>query len=168
MRKQPEGFAAPVSAIYNKIMRGATGLANGRPNTLPFIIPKNPNPSDLSECRNISCTSIFSKILEGVVLEQLRPEITPDSSQYGGTLKCGAEHMLVDIWERVLLALEGGRNAAVLLGVDYEKAFNRMEHAACIEQLRKLGASDGSVALVRAFLENRTMKISIDGLPRSK
>ena len=71
--------------------------------------------------------------------------------------------MLVDIWEKVLSALEGGQNAAVLLGVDYEKAFNRMEHAACIGELRRLGASDRSIALVRAFLENRTMKISIDG-----
>ena len=162
VRKYPEAFAAPVSAIYNKINEAAYWPKQWKTEHLT-IIPKNPNPADLSECRNISCTSIFSKILEGVVLRQLRAEIAPDASQYGGTLKCGAKHMLVDIWEKVLSALEGGQSAAVLLGVDYEKAFNRMEHATCIEELRRLGASDGSIALVRAFLENRPMKISIDG-----
>ena len=162
VRRYPEAFAAPVSAIYKKINEEGFWPKQWKTEHLT-IIPKNPNPADLSECRNISCTSIFSKILEGVILRQLRDEICQDDGQYGGTPKCGAEHMLVDIWEKVLSALEGGQNAAVLLGVDYEKAFNRMEHAACIEELRRLGASDGSIALVRAFLENRTMVISIDG-----
>lgn len=71
--------------------------------------------------------------------------------------------MLVDLWEKILCALEGGANAAVLLGIDYEKAFNRMEHAVCLKQLQRLGASPGSLSLVRAFLEDRTMTIVIDG-----
>ena len=127
------------------------------------MIPKNPNPADLSECRNISCTSIFSKILEGEVLCQLRTELRPDPDQYGGIRKCSVEHMLVDLWEDILSVLEGGTHASVLLGVDYEKAFNRMRHDECLNQLKRLGASDGSIALVRAFLERRTMTINIDG-----
>ena len=87
----------------------------------------------------------------------------PDPAQYGGTPKCGAEHMLVDIWEKVLTALEGGKSAAVLLGFDYEKVFNRMEHAVCLDKLRVLGASAGSISLVRAFLEKRCMTITVDG-----
>ena len=61
-------------------------------------------------------------------------------------------------------ALEGGKSAAVLLGVDYEKAFNHMEHAVCLEQLERLGASPESVAMVKAFLENMTITISLGGL----
>ena len=97
------------------------------------------------------------------MLRQLRSELLPDSAQYGETPKCGAEHMLVDIWEGVLGAMEGGKSAAVLLGVDYEKAFNRMEHSVCLDKLRNLGASEGSISIVRAFLENRSMTITIDG-----
>ena len=95
------------------------------------------------------------------MLEKLRGELIPDPSQYGGRPKCGAEHMLVDMWEKIMGSLEGGKSAAVLLGVDYEKAFNRMEHDVCLEQLRLLGASEGSMAMVRAFLENRTMTITM-------
>ena len=102
-------------------------------------------------------------VLEGVVLRQLRAELLPDPAQYGGSPGCGAEHMLVEIWEKVLSSMEGGKSAAVLLGVDYEKAFNRMEHSVCIAKLRALGASVGSVALVRAFLEQRGMTITLDG-----
>lgn len=73
----------------------------------------------MSKCRNISCTSIFSKILEGVVIGWLREELIPDPAQCGGAPKCGAEHMLIDIWDRTLAAMEGGKRVAVLLGVDY-------------------------------------------------
>lgn len=38
-----------------------------------------------------------------------------------------------------------------------------MEHSTCLEKLALLGASLGSLALVRAFLEERLMTISIDG-----
>ena len=71
--------------------------------------------------------------------------------------------MLLELWEEVVKGLEGGKNAVVVLGVDYKKAFNRMEHSVCLDQLEKLGASEGSLSLVRAFLEGRMMQITIDG-----
>ena len=162
VRRFPEAFAGPVGVIFNEI--NTTGMwPKAWKTEFLTIIPKVPNPASLAECRNISCTSIFSKILEGQVLLKLRSELLPDQNQYGGKPKCGVEHMLVDLWEEVLSSMEGGTNAAVLLGIDYEKAFNRMEHAVCLEQLEKLGASPGSLALVRAFLEDRQMTITIEG-----
>ena len=71
--------------------------------------------------------------------------------------------MLVDLWENILISMEGGTKAAVLLGIDYEKAFNRMEHSVCLQQLEKLGATPGSLSLVRTFLLDRRMTINIDG-----
>ena len=62
-----------------------------------------------------------------------------------------------------MAGLDDGSSIAVLLGVDYEKAFNRMEHATCLRQLRELGASEGSILLVRAFLEDRKMTITVAG-----
>ena len=96
------------------------------------------------------------------MLKQLRGELRPNPNQYGGVPKCGVEHMLVDLWEKIMATLDGGDKAAVLLGVDYEKTFNRMDHTVCLRQLKKLGASKGSRSLVRAFLEGRRMTIRID------
>ena len=90
-------------------------------------------------------------------------QLRPDPSQYGGIKGCSVDHMLVDMWEDILGCMEGGKTAAMLLGVDYEKAFNRMEHAECVRQLRMLGASEGSISLVRPFLEDRAMTITING-----
>ena len=117
-------------------------------NGIPYGDTQGAEPEGLHECRNISCTAAFSKILEGQVLEKLKVELTPNGSQYGGAKKCGAEHMLLDLWEDILQAMEGGGTAGVLLGVDYKKAFNRMEHGVCLDQLWTLGSSPGSLALV--------------------
>ena len=162
VRRFPEAFAKPVAGIFNAVDKSGCWPVQWKTEHLT-IIPKVPNPGGLNECRNISCTSVFSKVLEGEVLLKLRGELEPDHNQYGGMPKCGAEHMLIDIWEKVLGALDGGQSAAVLLGVDYKKALNRMDHATCLEQLKLLGASEGSVALVCAFLSERRMTITING-----
>ena len=162
IRGYPVEFAVPVMEIFNKINATGRWPLAWKTEYLT-VIPKVPNPSGLHECRNISCTAALSKILEGQVLEKLKSELVPDPSQYGGAKKCGVEHMLLDLWEDILVSMEGGKTAAVLLGVDNEKAFNRMEHAVCLEQLQKLGVSPGSLSLVRAFLEGRRMTIIIDG-----
>ena len=162
IRAFPDQFAVPVSMIYNRVNDTGYWPSKWKKEHLT-VIPKVPNPTDLSQCRNISCTSAFSKVLENQVLLKLRRELDPDPQQYGGVQNCGVEHLLVDIWEKVLSDMEGGKTASVILGVDYEKAFNRMEHSECIEQLRRLGATEGSVSLVRAFLEDRKMTITIGG-----
>ena len=162
VRRHPQAFATPIAAIYNRINSTGSWPTSWKTEHLT-IIPKVPNPAYLSQCRNISCTSIFSKVLEGEVLIKLRSELESDHNQYGGVPGSGAKHLLVDLLENVLGAMEGGDHAAVLLGVDYEKAFNRMEHAVCLEQLKLLGASPGSLSLVRAFLEGRQMTVTLDG-----
>ena len=160
VRRFPAAFAKPVRDIFNGINASSRWPSAWKTEHLT-IIPKVPNPTSLAECRNISCTSVFSKILEGQVLLKLRQELIPDHNQYGGRPKCGVEHKLIDLWENVLGPMEGGDKAAVLLGIDYEKAFSRMEHSVCLRQLERLGATPGSLSLVRAFLEDRKMTIKI-------
>ena len=160
IKKFPKQFATPIADIFNAVNITGRWPSDWKTEHLT-IIPKNPNPASLAECRNISCTSVFSKLLEGQVLAKIRKELKQDLTQYGGTPKFGAEHMLIDIWDEILGSMEGGKNAAVLLGEDYEKAFNRMEHSACHQQLRVLGASSGSLSMVRSFLEGRKMSIKI-------
>ena len=160
VRGMPELFAAPVASIFNKASMAGCWPTRWKTEHIT-VIPKTRNPSCLAETRNISCTALLSKVLEGALLEQLRDELVPDPAQYGGLKGCGAEHMLVDVWEKILEAMDGGTDAVVLLGVDFQKAFNRMEYAVCIEQLEKLGASQGSISMVRSFLTNRRMRMTL-------
>ena len=70
LRDFPESFAEPVAVMFNDI-NGKVQWPRKWKTEYLTIIPKNQNPSDLAECRNISCTSLLSKILENQVLKQL-------------------------------------------------------------------------------------------------
>ena len=130
IQKYPADFAGPVAAIFNEINSTATWPTAWKKEYLT-IIPKTPRPGSLAECRNISCTSFLSKVLEGVLLEKLRQELVPEPDQFGGAKGCGAEHMMFELWDRILRVLDEGDQAACLLGIDFEKVFNRMDH--CLE-----------------------------------
>ena len=151
----------PITRIFNSVFRSGEWPTRWKEETT-VIIPKVPNPESLSDCRNISCTAFLSKVLESVLLEDLRKEIPLNPIQYGGIKASSLDHLLVDLYDTVLRPMEDG-DPSVILGIDYEKAFNRMNHRECLVQLRKLGASDPSLALVRSFLTGRTMRVKTPG-----
>ena len=64
-------------------------------------------------------------------------------------------------WDEILTGLEDGRACVALTSIDFEKAFNRMEHGACLRALREHGASNMSMKFVRSFLEKRRMTVRI-------
>ena len=115
------------------------------------IIPKNKAPSDKSQLRNLSCTPLFSKLLETFILDDLKEETSLSDDQYGGIKGVGANHFLIGTWQSILETLEDRRAAATVLSIDFEKAFNRMSHTACVEALQKMGCSNGTLGLVYAL-----------------
>ena len=116
----------PLTYIYNQVLSTYQWPELWKRETV-IIIPKNSSPSDLSECRNLSCTPLFSKILESYLLTRLRKETSFADSQYGGLKGCGADHFLVRTWYEIMEALEDERAVVNLVSVDFEKAFNRMD-----------------------------------------
>ena len=152
-------LAVPARTIFNAVLRDAKWPTKWKTETT-VVIPKCNNPGSLSECRNISCTPYLSKVLESVLLEDLRNEIPIGNSQYGGLKSCSVNHLLIDLFDKVLGGLDEG-NHAIVLGIDFEKAFNRLDHGQCLEQLRALGASETSVSLIRSFLSGRVMRTRI-------
>ena len=95
-------------------------------------------------------------------MEDLRREIPADPTQYGGLKGCSVDHLLADLLDEVLAPLDEG-NPSVITSIDFEKAFNRLDHGKCLDQLRSLGASSSSVGLVRSFLTNRQMRVKLAG-----
>ena len=98
--------------------------------------------------------------MEGILLADLREQIPIDETQYGGLTGSSVDHLLVDLMDSILAPLEEG-GAAVVLGVDFEKAFNRLDHNECLKQLKELGAADATISLVRSFLTRRSMRVRI-------
>ena len=127
-------FSKAVTPVYNKVISSKTWPEDWKIETIT-VIPKCPSPASLSECRNISCTNFLSKVMESHILSKLREDIPDDMIQCGGTKGVGVEHLLVEVWERILGGLELPYVAVSLLEIDYEKAFNRMCHNQCLQQL---------------------------------
>ena len=65
----------------------------------------------------------------------------------------------------ILAELQADDNCAAttLISIDLEKAFNRMQHQNCLRKLAKYGASNQTLALTAAFLEERTMRMKLPG-----
>ena len=124
-------------------------------------IPKTPNPNDYSELRNISCTNFLSKILESFVLDKLKQEVVFKYNQFGGIKGTGAPHFLVELQQHILQCLEDGQSAVSLLAVDFSKAFNRMSHRVCLDELALRGASTESIRMVATFLDKRLMRLKV-------
>ena len=123
------------------------------------IIPKNSRPESIDQTRNISCTSIFSKLAEEFLMGDLKSEVKLSDSQFGGRKGCGTEHLLAELSTEIMAALDDNRACVTLMSLDYSKAFNRMSHGHCLRNLKKHGASNQTLATTFGFLKDRTIKI---------
>ena len=162
VQKYHDLLAIPMGYVFAKSYATST-WPKGWKNETVTVIPKNSNPKGLSELRNLSCTPLFSKVMESFVLQKLRTEISLSESQFGGIKGSGADHFLVETWDQILRGLEDGRAAVALAFIDFEKAFNRVCHHECLKAARNMGASEDSLSMIRAFLTGRTMSVKVNG-----
>ena len=155
-------IAVPLTKIYN-----TTRLTHRWPLQWKIeyttVIPKTNSPTSLAECRNLSCTPLFSKVLEKIMVDQIAEELSLDRIQYGGIRGSGTEHFLMDTWENLLYAMEEKCSSVSMISLDYAKAFNRMCHRKCLDAFKKKGASTQTLGLIGSFLVGRTMCVRHNG-----
>ena len=153
-------LAIPLTDLYNQIIATKQWPDLWKTENV-IIIPKCSVPTSLADCRNLSCTPLFSKVMESFLLKRLKKETSFAESQYGGMKGCGADHFLVKTWNEFMEGLEDERACVSLVSVDFEKAFNRMGHKECLGALNDHGASEDSIKLAAAFLMRRGMSVRI-------
>lgn len=93
------------------------------------------------------------------MLERIRSEVAVSNHQYGGVSGCG--HMLVEAIDYVTSSLEDNRAAVVLTSMDYSKAFNRLEHSACLREFAAKGATNEALKIIAGFLTGRKMTVRV-------
>lgn len=98
---------------------------------------------------------------ESFVLEWAREQVVPKHNQMGGEKGCSTAHYLTEVCNEIAEGLEDNRAAVTLTAVDYSKAFNRLEHAACLRSFAKKGASSNVIRLLAAFLNGRRMVVRV-------
>ena len=153
-------LAVPLTKIYNLIKARAIWPRKWKKETVT-VIPKSETATEYGECRNLSCTPLFSKVMESFLMDAMNKEVKIDQSQYGGLKGCGAEHMLIEAWDKIINILEDNRASVNLISMDFAKAFNRMCHRECLRALERKGASNSTIRLTAAFLTGRTMQVKV-------
>ena len=154
-------MAPVISNIYNKVVETGQWPRAWLIEHVT-VIPKGNIPEDPSKCRNISCTNFLSKVLERLVLNYARKQVRPKANQFGGEKTCSTNHFLAEVWDRLTEHLEDNRAAVILTSIDYSKAFNRLDHLACLNSFAKDGASNQLLSLLASFLKGRTMSVKVD------
>lgn len=155
-------LAIPLLHIYNEIIRSCEWPEEWKTETVK-IIPKSKIPQSLKEVRNISCTPLFSKVFEYFLLKKLRQGMTLSKNQFGGIKGVSIDHFLMETWHEILMNLEDRSAASSLVSIDFSKAFNRMDHSACIQALQNAGIGEEVVGVVKAFLYDRKMAVHVNG-----
>ena len=89
----------------------------------------------------------------------MKEEVAISEIQYGGIKGTGVCHFLTKMWDEILTGLEEEKTAVNLMAVDFSKAFNRLEHQACLKALARRGASNQTLRMVFNFLKGRTMVV---------
>ena len=153
-------FAPMLAHIVNGILSGKPWPAKWSEEEVT-IIPKRSCVESYDDCRNISCTSVFSKLTESFMLDCLLEEVTLEGPQYGGLKGSGPPHLLADLVTKTMEQLDDNRAAVNLISLDFQKAFNRMDHAVCLRALASRGASTQTLAIVASFLSDRSMRIKL-------
>ena len=154
-------LAEPLAYIYNRVLDELEWPLLWKTETV-HLIPKNNSPAGLAELRNLSCTPLFSKILESFVLDRLKEQVKLSDKQFGGIKGCSTNHFLIKTWDDILSSLEEPDSAVSLISIDFEKAFNRLDHTRCLEALVDLGADMTVVDWVAAFLHGRQMSVKVN------
>ena len=151
----------PITHIYNNIVQTGQWPKAWKVEHVT-VIPKGTNPETPAMCRNISCTNFLSKVFERIVLRFARNQVTPSNNQFGGDKGCSTDHFLAEVWDQVTDHLEDSRAASILTSIDYSKAFNRLEHSACLRSFASKGASNQLIRLLASFLQERMMTVKVE------
>ena len=98
---------------------------------------------------------------ESYVLDWAKKEVTLRSNQYGGVKGLSTDHLLVEMWQKILENAEDYRAGTVITSIDYSKAFNRMGFQQCLRALAKNGASTPIIEIIATFLTGRKMSVKV-------
>ena len=64
-------------------------------------------------------------------------------------------------WDLILNGLEDNRDSVNLTTIDFAKAFNQMEHQACLRAFEHKGASSQTIGMIASFLMGRRMSVKV-------
>ncbi|XP_065557774.1 uncharacterized protein LOC136025719 [Artemia franciscana] len=125
------------------------------------VIPKSSPPKACDELRPISITPCLAKVTEAFVLCRLLDQISSsiDKYQYGGLQECSTTIYLVPMYDCILTWLDKGNRFLDLGAIDFQKAFDFLNHLIVGQNLKIMGAKKHVLSVIMDFLSNRKQRV---------
>ncbi|GFS02075.1 reverse transcriptase-like protein [Elysia marginata] len=133
---------------------------------IPLIKKPDLDPKDLKNYRPVSNLSFMSKVLEKIVLNQLKDHLKRNNliEKFQSAYRNwhSTETALLRIVNDILLSCDDG-NITVLTLLDLSAAFDTIDHAILFERLStNIGLGGNVLAWFKSYLSGRTQSVKID------
>ena len=129
-------------------------------------IPNGPPTSSVANYRQISITSVLSKVFGRLVSVRLGRFMEPSgvlpTTQFAyrkGLGTCGA---FLCVSHTLQSALESGQEARIVQ-IDFSAAFDRVNHLGILYKLCSVGIGGSVLSILIQFLSNRSQHVMVDG-----
>jgi hypothetical protein len=130
------------------------------------LIPKLSSPISVGDYRPISLLNTSMKILTKLLANRLQLVITNlvHQNQYGFLKARTIQDCLAWAFEYISICHKSGKEM-VILKLDFEKAFDKLEHAAIIDILRHKGFGDRWLHWISLIPGSDTSQVLLNGVP---
>ena len=131
------------------------------------IVPvaKNSHPKTLNDYRPIALTSLLMKSFEKLIKRELsfRTNSLLDSLQFAYRLNWEVQDATVTVLNLILKHLQGNKNHARLLFVEFSSAFNTIQPLLLVEKLlHQFKLEANLVGWILDFLTNRSQRVRVN------
>jgi hypothetical protein len=130
------------------------------------LVPKTDSPSSVGDFRPISLLNSSLKLLTKLLAERLQKVILRliHKNQYGFIKSRSIHDCLAWAFEYLHIGKKS-RKELVILKLDFEKAFDKIEHQAILDILRQKGFGERWIGWIRDILGSGTSSVLLNSVP---
>jgi hypothetical protein len=130
------------------------------------LVPKSKSPSGVNDFRPFSLLNSSLKLITKMLADRLQKVITRliHKNLYGFVKSRSIHDCLAWAFEYLHICKKS-KKELVILKLDFEKAFDKIEHQAVLEILKHMGFGERWLGWIKSLLNSGTSSVILNGVP---